>query len=564
MDARSNPQAGRADDRIFSDAFRAVEQPLGALSVRALDRFSYGATPQSLAEFEALGADDPSRLSAWVDAQLAPASIDDADCEALVAGAGYQTLSKPLTQLWADHVRGSMNEGGARYRPASETEAARIIRAHCSRRQLYEMLVEFWHDHFNVYGWDFSIAPLFAHYDRDVIRPNALGNFRVMIEQVARSTAMLFYLDNRSSRGADFNENFARELLELHTMGVEVYYPTIDPDEVPPGEAGLPAGYSDWDVYDAARCFTGWTVRDGHWSFGGDPAFDTGEFLYWSPWHDTAGKYFLGRFIVPDRPAMSDGQLVLDRLCSHPATARHVCRKLVRRFVADEPPPDLVESAAAVFRANLQASDQIARVVRHILLSPQALGPGSGKVRRPWEMLMAALRKTETVAVPRPDSGWQPWGQFLSRLEQTGHRPFRWSPPDGYPDTADRWTSVSVMGQTWRLMSVLPELREGEEFVVPIVDLTIQAFPNPAQRTARALVDWWLNRLLGAGVLAARRTQLVDFLRQNAAPDEALDLGRSPPNGSWAANNLKHHYVQARLRATVGLMFSLPEFHRRP
>ena len=102
------------------------------------------------------------------------------------------------------------------------------------------MMVEFWHDHFNVYGWEFAIAPVMAHYDRAVIRPHALGNFRTMLETVAQSTAMMIYLDNRRSMGSQFNENFARELLELHTMGAEAYYPTVDPNQVPTDGQGEP------------------------------------------------------------------------------------------------------------------------------------------------------------------------------------------------------------------------------------------------------------------------------------------------------------------------------------
>ena len=553
-----------SDDRIFRDVFEAEVQPPGDLPRRALERFSYGATSASLEEFAQLGASDATRLAAWVDWQLAPASIHDADCQALIHSAGYQTLDKPLAQLWADHVRGPMSGGSQRYLPVAEAAAARVVRAHCSRRQLYEMLVEFWHDHFNVYGWAFSIAPVFMHYDRDVIRPHALGNFRQMIEQVATSTAMLYYLDNRSSRGADFNENYARELLELHTMGAEAYYPTNNPFEVPTDPDGRPVGYSDNDVYEAARSFTGWTVRNGNWRFGGDPAFDTGEFVYVDSWHDKASKLFLRQFLVANGPAMADGRLVLDYLSHHPATARHVCAKLVRRFVADDPPPGLVESAAAVFLAHWESPDQIARVIRHILLAPEALDAHSGKIRRPWEMAMAALRKTGARAVPLPFSGWQPWDQFRNRLDQTGHGAFRWQPPDGYPDTAARWTSVSALGQTWRLMSVLPELHANDQPVLPIVEPTRQAFPDPAARTAGALVDWWLQRLFGSAVLPTRRQQLIDFLRQNAALDEGLDLDSGLPHGSWAGHDLKRHYVPARLRATVALMFTLPEFHRRP
>ncbi len=563
MDLDNVMGGDEADELIFADAFEAISQPPVPFARRVLERLSYGATPESLAEFEALGGDDQARLTAWVDWQLNPQAIDDSHCQSLILSGGYQTLDKPLAQLWADHVRGSMSSGSQRYLPVAETDAARIVRAQSSRRQLYEMMVEFWHDHFNVFGWSFSIAPVFAHYDRDVIRPNALGNFREMIELVASSTAMLYYLDNRSSRGSEFNENYARELLELHTMGTDAYFPTNDPGDVPIGPDGMPAGYSDWDVYEAARCFTGWTVRNGHWHFPSDPAYDTGEFLYWPAWHDVAGKFFLGQFILPSQPALDDGRRVLDRLCQHQATARHVCAKLIRRFVADEPPPDLVESVAAVFLAHGEAPDQIARVLRHVLLAPEAFDTGSGKVRRPWELVMAALRKTQADAVPIPYSDWQPWGLFFNRLNQTGHASFRWQPPDGYPDTASRWTSVSAMGQSWRLLSVLPELREGSVPVLPVVALTLQAFPDPASRSAAAIVDWWLDRLLGYSPEPARRTRLISFLRQNAAFDEPLDLESSAPDGFWSSGNLKNHYVQARLRTTVALMFTLPEFHRR-
>lgn len=255
----------------------------------------------------------------------------------------------------------------------------------------------------------------------------------------------------------------------------------------------------------------------------------------------------------------------MDRLASHPATARHICRKLCRRFIADMPPEALVESAAGLWQANWQVPDQIAVVVRHILNSEAMLsGPGE-KVRRPFELLAAALRKTEAEIEPRHFEGWSPYGELFYRFEQTGHGFFRWPAPNGYPDSAVRWTSVSVMVQSWRLMSRLPELREDSEgaFLLPVVDRSLQAFPEPSQQTAEALVDWWLDRLIAGPVDSARRQELIDFMRQNAAPDEPLNLAENPPHGIWRAGNLSEHYTPARLRAMVSLIFMTPEFHRR-
>ena len=552
-----------SDDVLFRDDFEFIEAPLVPFARRVLERLSYGATPETQAEFEALGADDSARLSAWLDQQLDPASIDDSACEARVAAGNYQTLNKSLAQLWADHIRGSQNSGLARRLPVVESEAQRLILGTCSRRQLHERMVEFWHDHFNVFGWDFTIQAVFVHYDRDVIRPNALGNFRQMLEAVATSTAMLYYLDNRSSRGSDFNENFARELLELHTMGSAVYFPTNDPNQVPTGPDGYKLGYSDWDVYEAARAFTGWTVADDHWQFPNEPQFDTGEFLYWADWHDNAGKFFLGQFILPNQPAMADGRRVLDLLADHPATARHVCRKLIRRFVADDPPETLVESAAAVFRAQQQAPDQIAQVLRHILLDPAAIGPESGKLKRPFEQIAGALRKTGADPLPRNFADWNPWGEFFFRLQQTGHGAYRWPAPDGYPDLVASWSSSSVLGQTWRLLSRLPQLEDARTPLLPILNRSLAAFPNAADRTPRNLVDFWLDRILGASPSEARRQTLIDFLRQNGSADQPLDLVTDAPYGFWSGNDLSRHYNGARLNATVALMSSLPEVLQR-
>ncbi|MBB6086230.1 DUF1800 domain-containing protein [Wenzhouxiangella marina] len=555
---------GRGDvDPIFNDRFEDNRIDPDEFAWRVLERISYGARPEDLAQFNGLGSTVDERLDAWLDLQLNWQALPDNDLQSRLSAAGFQTLGKPITQLWADHVRGSMNGSPERYFPVAETDAARLMRATYSSRQLYEMMVEFWHDHFNVTGWDFSIAPVFVQHDRDAIRPQALGNFRTLLESVAKSTAMQYYLDNKSNRRGGYNENWARELMELHTLGSEVYYPGAFHGQVPIGEDGLAVGYSDADVYDVARCFTGWTIRDGHWQFPDTPEYDTGEFFYHSAWHEGGQKNVLDQWVGP--AGQEEARTVMDLLARHSATARHLCTKLCRRFVADEPPQSLVDSAASVWQANWQSPDQIALVLRHILGSEEFKSGQGSKVRRPFELMVSAFRKCGAEIEPRHYDGWTPYGELFGRFQQTGHGSFRWPAPDGYPDTAARWTSASVMGQSWRLLSRLPELREANDgpFLLDVQGITEAAFPLAADRTAANLVDFWVQRLLGGTIDAARRQRLVDFLRQNAAADVQLDISSGLPYGNWSSGNLSAHYTPVRLRAMVSLILISPEFHQR-
>jgi uncharacterized protein (DUF1800 family) len=552
---------GRTEE-IFADRFEDTSGDAEGFARQALERLTYGARPEDLNHFLALGSSSETRLAAWVDEQLDPQSLDESDLHHRLAAIPFETLDKTIVELWADHVTGSMASWPERYLPVSETEAARLIRAVYAQRQLNEMVVEFWHDHFNVAGWEFSIAPVFVQHDRDVVRAHSLGNFRQLLGAVARSTAMLYYLDNRENRAGGYNENWVREMLELHTLGVDAYYPGATHGHVPPGDDGLAAGYSDADVYDAARCFTGWTVRNGHWQFPPGPEFNTGEFFYYSDWHEGGSKYVLGQWIA--HTGQSEAELVMDLACQHSQTAHHLAHKLCRRFVSDEPPASLVESAAVVWQEHWQADDQIARVLRHILNSEEFRSGSGEKLRRPFEMVAAALRKTGAEIAPKDRfSGWQPWDEFFTRLQQTGHGSFRWPAPDGFPDTADLWSSVSVMGQVWRLLSRLPELRESEgDPLMRIHELTVSHL-SPQQRSARGLVDFWIQRLVGRPLAGQRRGELIDFLRQNADADTPLDIESNLPDGHWSASNLSAHYTPARLRAAVALICTCPEFHRR-
>lgn len=582
MDTPTHASPKGAGTEIFSDSFGEASPPqppslLPPLAVRVLNKCAYGPRPGDVAAFNALGGSDDARLSAWVNQQLNPDAIGDTACTNRIGAGGYGTYTMTLAQMWAKYVRGDSTGWPQRYYPCEEAACIKLIRAVHSERQLFEVMVDFWHSHFNVQGWEFAIAPVFMHYDRDVMRGknasnryHALGNFRALLEQVTKAPAMLMYLDNKSSRGAQFNENFARELCELHTLGAAHYYPTNDPEEVPRGSDNVPLGYCDNDVYEAARALTGWTMRDDHWEFPNQPQYDTGEFLYHPPWHDKAGKYFLGRYMVANRPALADGERVFDQLCQHIGTARNICRKLCRRFIGDEPPEALVESAATLWKAQWSAPDQIAQVLRHILTSTAFKTTWGEKTKRPWEVVMHALRATSASMTPqvRPASGGNHYVELTDRLQQTGHGPFRWPTPDGYPDHRRKWQAVSPLSQTWRMLSRLTEMRVPDDdnpasYFQRIEEVTRAQFPMPAQATAGAVVDFWIARIYGYAIAQERRDRIVRFLGQKATTADAATT-QLTWNNAWAgANNLAGHYTLPRLRATVALLLMCPEFYHR-
>lgn len=522
--------------------------------VRMLRNLTFGHTPATVAEFNALGATDAERLANWVEWQLDWTHIDDSALDARIAGADYTTLAKSIPQLWADHIVPNP-DWLVRLRPAFEIQRLQWVRATFSRRQLREMVVAFWHNHFNVHATHWSSGPMFVHYDRDVIRPNALGNFRTMLEAVATSPSMLFYLNNNANRRAGPNENWARELMELHTLGAVNYHGFVDPANMPadPVDASYPAGYTDIDVYEVARAFTGWAVKEGHWEF---PAENDGTFVYRPTWHDTGTKTILGKALAADQAAMKDGRDVLDRLASHPGTARFVCTKLIRRFISDAPPASLVASAAQVFRQNWQAPDQIEQVLRHILTSTAMYNAWGNKVRRPFEALVAGLRASGSDWTLRMGVDGDRASHFVWLASLTGHTPFNWAPPNGYPDVAGAWSGSGAMAMTWKMLNWLTETNDNGALLMPIVPLSRANVPT---WTAFALVDYWCNRLLGYLPSPERRETLARFLAQNGDPASYV----IQDTDSWAAGDLKKHYNHQRLRSMVTLILLSPEFMSR-
>jgi len=531
--------------------------PTPPFAVRALSKMGFGPRPGDLAAFNALGANDDARHAAYVEQQLFPDALTDTEVDARLGIPAYQTLGKSLVQLWADH-EGDTDNWLVRMRPIRELDCAAFVRACHSKRQLKEVLADFWHNHFNVFGWDWEAGPVFVHYDRDVIRPNLLGNFRTMLESVASSTAMLYMLDNQSSTVSGPNENYARELLELHTLGAENYKGVIDPTSVPTDGNGVAIGYVDNDVYEVTRAFTGWSVKNGHWQY---PAENDGTFVYRSVWHDRFGKFVLGKLFAANQPDLKDGRDVLDRLAAHPGTARFVVRKLCRRLIGDAPSDALVNSVAALFQSQWQAPDQLRQVTRAILLSDDFKNTWGDKVRRPFETVVAFLRATAADYTWQPDDNDAQWAiseELSYRMELTGHRPHYWPAPNGYPDAKSRWLSTGTLAMTWKLVSRLVEFQNAGSFIINVLGQTQAALTAP-NRTAAKIVDYWLDRILGYQPDATQRDELIAMLGQNAGAAEALDLSTD----SWNGGNLKLHYTQSRLRTTVSLIGMMPEFMKR-
>ncbi len=503
---------------------------LAPLGVIALNRLAFGPCPGDMDDFQSRGNNDAKRLEDYCEEQLHPESIDDTQLRQTLTESGFTTLEQSQSQLWQERVvpRPSYK---TRMRSIMEVERAAFVRAVLSRRQLCEVLADFWHNHFNVYGWDYSIGPNFSAYDRDAIRAHMLGNFREMLEAVASSSNMLFYLDNYLSSNAGPNENYARELFELHTLGAQSYLGVQRQLDVERDEEGLPIGYVDDDVYEATRCFTGWTVNE-----------DNGELEHRNDWHDRFQKMVLGQWLPADQPPLQDGRDLLDVLAAHPATARHISWKLARRLLADDPPQTVVDSAARVFLDEINSPDQLRRVVRSIVLSDAFQQTWGKKVKRPFEVVVSFFRATGT----RLTMGFE--DRFSDRLLyqywHTGQPLFQWPAPDGYPEEKENWLGSTTFVQLWRLLSWLVVEDEDDRYALPILEETPAWAETPNQ-----LVDFWSDRMLGRKLPAAARREIVDFMAQGRNPDYPI--------------RLEEKGVPDRVRSVVALIGMSPQFLER-
>ena len=552
---------------IVPEAAPRVPLTPPSVAVIALNRMGFGPRPGDVAAFNALGADDDARLAAYVEMQLSPDPVEANDTEywqrrnglAGFPDPGYTTLGKSLTQLWHDHELG----GNQSNRPVDETRMNTFLRMLYSRWQLRELLVDFWMNHFNVYGFENYTQETYVHYDRDVIRPHVFGNYRDLVEAVARSTSMLYYLDNYTNTAAGPNENWARELFELHSLGAEHYVGVGQQADVPtwpdpafavwppgtPSEGDpVPAGYVDADVYEAARCFTGWGVNT-----------TTGEFFYNAANHDRFQKAILSQGVVnipADQVAEKDGEDVLDLLAAHPGTGFHLARKLCRRLVADEPPEPLVASVAALFTTAWQDTDQLRQVYQAILLSNEFKTTWGEKIKRPVDFAMSAMRAASAnwlfgYSSQDPLTTESDTSSFLSRLSRTGQTLFGRVPPDGYSDREPSWVGTNTRLQCWRLAGWLIDQdidgsSSTDDFRLDVLGQVYAAFPSHLV-SSNQLVDFWSDRILGRPFEPDEREELADFMAQGNSHDLQFNLDASSS-------------VRSRVRALVALMFMTPEF----
>ncbi len=494
-----------------------------------LDKITYGFTENDLIDFQKSG------LKKYLDEQLSPEdSRDTPSVSAALARLklpieyehngkkvrderpfGY--LNKSATELWTKLYRDEVPYR-EKYQPAVEVAAATWIRAVHSRWQLREMMVEFWHNHFSVnVTRDVRIALMLPVYDREVIRRHALGNFRVFLEAVAQSAAMQYYLDNATSKASPANENYARELFELHTLGSDAYLNHLYNRwrDVTGATEGKPVGYIDEDVYEAARAFTGWTMADGEDDHNGGKFPNTGTFHHAERWHDNYQKRVLGVELPPNQPPLADGRKVLDLVAAHPATARHIAKKLCLRFISDAPTEGVVQKAAEIFLKNQKAPDQIAQVVRFIISSEECAK--GQKLKRPFELMVSLIRKTGMDFSPNEQLFW-----FLA---QTGYRHFSWHTPQGHPDNADFWLNPNMLLARWKTMDYLTADWQ-KATKLNVAQLIPDFSDKTAAQIAQILMKKMLNVQSNTDNISEKGEQLREtiahFLAQGGSPDEPL------------------------------------------
>jgi uncharacterized protein (DUF1800 family) len=457
-------------------AARAVPSDSDQAIVHLLNRVAYGPTPSEVEHVRRIG------IERYIDEQLHPERLADARMDARLAE--LQTLrmssreiaerfevplakARRAAQQSAAGDAGDSSERSDRPRQAPQEQASpeaqqranqvvnelstqKLLRAAYSERQLQEVLVDFWFNHFNVDARKGADRFLLTEYERDAIRPHVLGKFRDLLGATAKSPAMLFYLDNwmstdpngphpqagtpvprfdrfgRERFGGRFpplppqapgknapkglNENYGRELMELHTLGVD-------------------GGYTQKDVTEVARALTGWTIQTPR--LGGGYRFD-------ARLHDPGEKVVLGH-VIKAGGGERDGEQVLDLLAHHPATARFIATALVRRFVSDTPPPALIDRVAGRFR---ETDGDLREVTRTILTSPEFLSPDAygSKTKTPLEFVVSAIRATGAT-IPDAEAALP----LVREMRELGMPLYSCQPPTGYKDTADAWVNTGAL-----------------------------------------------------------------------------------------------------------------------
>ncbi|HEY4176768.1 MAG TPA: DUF1800 domain-containing protein [Kofleriaceae bacterium] len=469
-------------------------------AVHMLSRLSFGPRPGE--------ADVVSHnMSGWLEEQLAPQTIHDPRGAAALVP--FEDALAPSDQL-EEAVAEAAAEDGKRGKQQErrdlllDTQMTAVARHIASERQLFEVMTDFWTNHFSVSLQKGKVRFLAADFVERTIRPNALGSFVDLLKATARHPAMLLYLDNAESvapkpgskqaqKGRGLNENYARELMELHTLGVD-------------------GGYTQQDVVEVARVLTGWSVQDG-------------EYMFRSRLHDDGEKTVLGTHF-PAGGDEREGVRLLELLATHPATAHHVCTRLCMRLVADSPPPGVVTDAVAVWTAT---SGNIAQVIRAIVRSPAFWDNSvrNTKVKSPLELVASAVR---AVGGHVDDVG------LAKVLNKLGQAPLVAPAPTGYADSAAAWLSTA---STLERMDVALGLASGK---LPGVTVDLDhVLPLP---DGRSLTVWrdatlaTLDAMIPGGLGDHTRATISDWMARPKQPEQARTLA-------------------------VALAFASPEFQRQ-
>ena len=413
---------------------------------RLVRRITNGTTPDEIALARKLG------FYGYLNYHLSATKIDDAAAQGFVS-ANYPLLTQDANQLYSLDQRLVVDQ----------LVDSTLYRAAWSRRQLYERMVEFWSDHFNIQYTEVNY--LKAIDDRDVIRKNALGTFPQLLKASAHSPAMLEYLDNTRNRKPNVNQNYAREIMELHTLGVD-------------------GGYTQQDVAELSRVLSGWTMAPRGAGFVFDP---TG--------HDFGQKVLLGVTIPASNPsvgaaAKAEGDKILDLLVAHPSTAKFISTKMLRWLLRYDPTPAQVSAVATVY---LRTKGDIPSMVRAIV-TPDNLVASPAKYRRPFSYITAAIRATN----PQPTKIATVSQRWMSVV---GQPLFAWGPPDGYPDRADYWAGTTL--QRWNFGTYLMT-NTGD------VPVDVNVFMRTA--TADGVTTAIGERLFGGEMPAKLRQQVLAYL----------------------------------------------------
>jgi uncharacterized protein (DUF1800 family) len=577
-----------------------------------LNRLTFGARPGDLENIRRLGVEK------FLEAQLHPESIDDSEVEKRLAV--LPTLRMTQAELYqfyppppvVDQRANEKNPPPVFGRPQQiygELVQQKLVRAVSSNRQLQEVMTDFWFNHFNVFAQKEAVQWMVTSYERDVIRPNALGKFRDLLAAVAESPAMMFYLDNWMSASPDskqprpprpqnppppqglrpvpvanpaslaipqseampandkamtaakesqqaapgnqqpmpnktqspplppppaprkpgINENYARELMELHTLGVD-------------------GGYTQKDVQEVARCFTGWTI---------DRPYQGGGFVF-RPWmHDTGSKTVLGLKILAGG-GISDGKRVIEILARHPSTARFIAKKLCQRFVSDTPPQTLVERVAQVF---LKTDGDIAEVLRAIFTSQEFNSPASfrSKVKSPLELVASAIRAVDGDTAGTP--------QLNDWLRKMGEPLYQQAAPTGYTENSAEWLNTGVFLNRINFGVALANQQIAATSYEPSRLVSAEAVNNPDQ-LMKQLTTLITHTELSNDSQQAVRASLVE---QAAQPPQVTP--QTPPLSTEAnrqarvmTTNLQSKPetpATRRIAQLVGVLLGTAEFQRK-